>query len=297
MTQSDNDMTAMYGLFGKAFQMAGLAFYALSRVAALFARLLDGLGERLSKHGARSALLFLKSFVVVTTLSFLTRLGVRRVQCPCCGWEGYDFFPLDGTFFYVPREYCPNCKCYNRHRAFRLYMEKTDRHLFQMKGILLNYAPEKYLYSAIRQNPAIQYVAADLAYDHVTDFQGRSVQSNILQIPLRDNSVDAVACFHLLEHLEDDLAGVRELHRVLKPGGVAYIIVPIDLRLETSVFFGYAHPEYWGHFWSFGPDYPHRLTPYFDWQEIRPEAHLTPGEMFRHGVAPQEIIYRCTKRA
>ena len=45
-------------------------------------------------------------------------------------------------------------------------------------------------------------------------------------LPFRDQVFDVVAALDVLEHLDDDVAGARELHRVLRPGGSAVIFVP-----------------------------------------------------------------------
>lgn len=45
-------------------------------------------------------------------------------------------------------------------------------------------------------------------------------------LPLPDNSCEEIHCSHVLEHLEDTVAIVNEMWRVLKPDGEAHIIVP-----------------------------------------------------------------------
>lgn len=42
----------------------------------------------------------------------------------------------------------------------------------------------------------------------------------------RPGSIPAVGMFDVLEHIEDDRAVVRQLHRVLQPGGLWYLTVP-----------------------------------------------------------------------
>lgn len=44
--------------------------------------------------------------------------------------------------------------------------------------------------------------------------------------PLADNAVDAVVMLDVLEHVKNDAAGLAEVRRVLRPGGVAVIAVP-----------------------------------------------------------------------
>lgn len=50
--------------------------------------------------------------------------------------------------------------------------------------------------------------------------------ANIYALPYASNSFDAVIYSEILEHLDDDVAALREAYRVLKPGGVIAITVP-----------------------------------------------------------------------
>ncbi len=45
-------------------------------------------------------------------------------------------------------------------------------------------------------------------------------------LPFREEAFDVVAALDVLEHLDDDVAGAREVRRVLKPGGRAVVFVP-----------------------------------------------------------------------
>lgn len=51
-------------------------------------------------------------------------------------------------------------------------------------------------------------------------------QANIYALPYPDNTFDGVILSEILEHIDDDVAGLKEILRVLKPGGVVAITVP-----------------------------------------------------------------------
>lgn len=53
-------------------------------------------------------------------------------------------------------------------------------------------------------------------------------------LPLADASLDLVVAFDVLEHLDDDDACVREVARVLKPGGTFLVAVPCDPKLWSA---------------------------------------------------------------
>ncbi|MBK8137678.1 MAG: class I SAM-dependent methyltransferase [Chloroflexi bacterium] len=52
------------------------------------------------------------------------------------------------------------------------------------------------------------------------------IRANIYSLPFPDNTFDAVILSEVLEHIDDDVAGLKEALRVLKPGGVAAVTVP-----------------------------------------------------------------------
>jgi ubiquinone/menaquinone biosynthesis C-methylase UbiE len=52
------------------------------------------------------------------------------------------------------------------------------------------------------------------------------IVSDITAIPLPDNSVDAVLCTEVLEHVPDPLAAIKEFSRLVKPGGYLLITAP-----------------------------------------------------------------------
>ncbi len=49
---------------------------------------------------------------------------------------------------------------------------------------------------------------------------------NQLPYPFRDNTFDAIVCTSVLEHLDDFVGVMEELHRIARPGALLRIVVP-----------------------------------------------------------------------
>jgi SAM-dependent methyltransferase len=70
------------------------------------------------------------------------------------------------------------------------------------------------------------YVGAPLRHLAETQPDLPLLQIDLTRCPLPDASVDGLVALNVLEHIEDDVGAVRQIHRILKPGGVAYIELP-----------------------------------------------------------------------
>lgn len=55
---------------------------------------------------------------------------------------------------------------------------------------------------------------------------GVDIAGDIHALPIPDNSFDCVFCTGTLEHVRDPATAVRELLRILKPGGIVHVDVP-----------------------------------------------------------------------
>jgi SAM-dependent methyltransferase len=81
---------------------------------------------------------------------------------------------------------------------------------------------------------AREYVGVDVAAGPYVD-----VVSPAESLPFPDARFDAVCSFMTLEHVPEPAVALREIHRVLKPGGIALVAVPV-----TTIY----HPmptDYW----------------------------------------------------
>jgi len=97
-------------------------------------------------------------------------------------------------------------------------------------------APYKYLFNEA------DYKTFD--YDATT---GADIVGDIHQIPLPDGSFNAVICSSVLEHVKDPRQAVKEIHRILKPGGVVLVMVP-------SIYPYHSRPGHYPDYWRFFED-------------------------------------------
>jgi SAM-dependent methyltransferase len=93
---------------------------------------------------------------------------------------------------------------------------------------VLHFAAEYCFIRRFRRMPNINHIVADL------DPPRGGVKMDITDIPLESESVDLVICSHVLEHVQDDAKAMRELKRVLRPGGTALIMFPVDYSRQTT---------------------------------------------------------------
>ena len=148
------------------------------------------------------------------------------VQCPLCGHR-YDAF---APAWNRGGALCWRCGSHERHRALWLLLRQR-RELLGDATALLHFAPEYCLRGPLRREAAragFRYVTADL------DPAGVDLQLDITAMPLADGEFDGVLCSHVLEHVPDDAAAMRELRRVTAPGGWCLVMVPADVTRATT---------------------------------------------------------------
>jgi SAM-dependent methyltransferase len=126
---------------------------------------------------------------------------------------------------------CPYCRSRQRQRLLYLYL--SERKLLEALGQreVLHVAPEAPLFKKL-QPLAKRYVCCDVtpAKYRFTEVE----QQELTKLQYADQRFDWVICNHVLEHIPDDGAAMRELCRVLHPRGAAFLTVPIGGRLTFS---------------------------------------------------------------
>lgn len=76
----------------------------------------------------------------------------------------------------------------------------------------------------------VDLVAAGLRKAHASTPSARLLQVDVCDLPLADDSVDAIVSANLLEHVPDDRSALMEIRRVLRPAALAVIVVPAGPR-------------------------------------------------------------------
>lgn len=78
------------------------------------------------------------------------------------------------------------------------------------------------------------------------DTSKANIVCDIIDIPLEDKSVDVVLCTEVFEHLKDPVLAVREISRILKPGGELILTAPFcSLTHMAPYYFANGFSEFW----------------------------------------------------
>jgi SAM-dependent methyltransferase len=83
------------------------------------------------------------------------------------------------------------------------------------------------------------YVGCDIQFGYNVD-----AVTDAHRLPFASESIGTVICVEVLEHVFDPIRAVEEIHRILRPGGIAVL---------TSVMFMPIHNHPWD-FWRFTPE-------------------------------------------
>ncbi len=162
---------------------------------------------------------------------------------------------------------------------------------------LLHFAPEPVITAELASQPHLVYVSTDIA--HPAD-----VRTDMMALGFADESFDAIVCMHVLEHVPDDRVAMRELLRILRPGGWAILQVPVNKKSAvTDEDPRVTSPEerrrrflQEDHCRLYGLDYEDRLkSAGFGVSREEPAAWLSIAEVKRFGV-PDEDVYFCLKQ-
>ncbi|TSE07456.1 class I SAM-dependent methyltransferase [Aquimarina algiphila] len=215
--------------------------------------------------------------------------------------------PIDGKSFskFLPYGYgkqrenvlSPSTLSLERHRLLWLYL-KNETDFFTTTSRVLHFAPEQAFYKRFRKLQHLEYTTTDL------NSPLADVKADICNLPFKDNEYDIIFCNHVLEHIPDDTKAMKELFRVLKPGGMAILQIPQDLNRATTfeddsitdpqerakIFGQYDHVR------VYGRDYFEKLRAIgFKVDEVDYTQKLSKDDVTQFCLAPGEILPVCYK--
>ena len=235
-------------------------------------------------------------FVIIFVKPFY--LG-NKVECPICGKHYRKFLPY-GYVNSRPNALCPNCLSLERHRLLWLYFNKKTT-ILSSSISFLHIAPEICFISRLKKTK-LDYKTADL------ESPWADLHFNIENIPLDDGSFDIVMANHILEHVEDLNKALNEVYRVLKSGGMAILLSPVNFNRELtyedpSIIDPQEREKAFGqkdHLREFGRDYAQVITR--DCVEVIKEDEsfikdFSKQELYRYGLGRgDESIYTVRKK-
>jgi SAM-dependent methyltransferase len=215
--------------------------------------------------------------------------------CPLCE-KGFSKF-LTGPDKSGENSKCPGCGSLERQRLLWLYL--TNKLQIKNRKIkLLNVAPDYATQTALQRLINISYTSVDLNSSLAMK------KNDITNLEFCDNHFDAIICYHVLEHIEDDRKALSELHRVLNPGGWAILQSPVDADRavtfeDSNVLAPEERKRLFGqedHVRIYGRDYTNRLEEAgFLVNEDAFIKELTEREKEKYLLDKNEVIYLCTK--
>lgn len=136
----------------------------------------------------------------------------NRFQCNICGTKLKRFIHLDrGDLL------CPVCGSLPRHRRLWHFLSAK----MPLEGALLHFSPSRPLWRKLNGIRTLNYITTDYEQSPIVQYH-----YDITALELASETVDYIICYHVLEHIPSDHEAIKELYRVLKPGGQLIVQTP-----------------------------------------------------------------------
>lgn len=163
-----------------------------------------------------------------------------KPRCNICGGQRFLRGPNDRLSSTGKRPRCKRCHSFERHRAFRrIFLELGPRRLRTLRCLQFS------------QDPTVE---SRWFQTHEVSVFDKSNSLDLQQIDRPDGSYDVIVCNHVLEHVPDHRAALRELSRILGTRGFLFLSFPDPCNFDGTTDWGYPDPQRHQHYRRFGRD-------------------------------------------
>jgi SAM-dependent methyltransferase len=227
-------------------------------------------------------------------------------ECYICGEQFEIFFKYRvnsenaGVIKYFqtvgsdPENYgCYYCNCNDRERHLFMYFDKLSVWDKFRNASVLHFSPELSLSKKIELLLPAEYIKCDLFP------RDGWKKIDITKIDFEDSYFDILICNHVLEHVPDHLQALKEISRVLKKDGIAFLQTPYselfynhfeDPNINTDelrlLFYGQEdHVRVVSKRQFFD-----ELAIYFTLNIIRSDSLFSDDECYKYGVNKKEDL-------
>lgn len=161
-------------------------------------------------------------------------------SCNICGGEVFSTGPGGRLSHNGKKPSCDGCFSLERHRIFRRVFERLYDEDFK-NCTALQFSNDNTITPGSLKSLEVSIYDGDNSLD-------------LQAINKADNSFDIVVCNHVIEHVQDDRAALRELDRIAAPEGFIFLSFPLPLRFAHTLDWGHPDPKMHGHYRVYGMD-------------------------------------------
>lgn len=133
--------------------------------------------------------------------------------CNICGTSLSKFID-----FYSDK-LCPRCGSSSRNR--RLWDIVAKGNYLKPGATVLDFSPSRNFFRKMKKQKDVKYYPTDFENEFIAEYS-----FDITNLPIPNDSIDLIFCYHILEHIVEDRTAMKELFRVLRPGGICFIQTP-----------------------------------------------------------------------
>ncbi|NOT90141.1 methyltransferase domain-containing protein [Ferruginibacter sp.] len=164
-------------------------------------------------------------------------------ECNCCGAMYSQFIPdypsaenahaisaNEVVAGYGENILCPSCLSTARERLI-IALLKDNIKLTGKK--ILHFSPEKKIYNFIKSSNEV--ITADIQPLFYKNIDSKIKNEDATHLSFSDNNFDVVIGNHIMEHIPNDAKALKEIYRVLKPGGRAILQVPYSTKITNTL--------------------------------------------------------------